>query len=60
MKFFLLILFGFFISFETILSKDIQKKIVLGNFKPHKSDPDTNTQDKLQSSLVNTFESKEE
>lgn len=58
MKFFLLILFGFFISFETILSKDIQKKIVLGNFKPHKSDPDTNTQDKLQSSLVNTFESR--
>ncbi len=58
MKLSLLMILGLITIASTVYPKDTERKIFLGTFLPHKSEVDANTQDKLQSSIVNTFESR--
>ncbi|MBP9162730.1 MAG: TonB-dependent receptor plug domain-containing protein [Leptospiraceae bacterium] len=58
MKLSLFLILGFLTIISSLSSKDVERKILLGSFLPHKSELDANTQDKLQSSLISSFESR--
>lgn len=58
MKLFLPYIFLYFIFTLSILSKDTERKIFLGQFIPHKSDADLNVEEKLQSSLISSFQTR--
>jgi hypothetical protein len=58
MKLSLFLILGFLTLISSLSSKDVEKKILLGSFLPHKSESDANTQDKLQSFLTSNFESR--
>ncbi|HMV44135.1 MAG TPA: TonB-dependent receptor plug domain-containing protein, partial [Leptospiraceae bacterium] len=51
------ILFVLILS-SSLLSKDIQKKVMIGQFIPHKSEVDLKIEEKLQASLISSFQSR--
>ncbi|MBK8396813.1 MAG: TonB-dependent receptor [Leptospiraceae bacterium] len=57
MKIILFLSIGIFIPFQTIYSNDVDRKISIGHFTPHKTEADTITENKIISSLTASLQS---